>query len=111
MAIRKHKFKNVPTEVDGIKFHSKKEAIRYSELKLLMLGGVVKDLCLQVSHELVVSGQSVCRYIADFVYQEKCDKTGTWTTVVEDTKGFKTPEYKLKKKLMKAIYDIDIRET
>lgn len=107
----KHKFRNIPTEVDGLKFPSKKEANRYSELKLLQLGGKVRDLNLQVSYDLVVSGTKVCVYRADFVYQEKCDKTGEWSEIVEDTKGFKTPEYKLKKKLMKAVYDIDIRET
>ncbi len=51
----------------------------------------------------------VGRYRADFVYEEL--RKGVWSEVVEDVKGFLTPMYRLKRKLMKAIYGIDIRET
>ncbi len=102
-----HKFKNTPTEVDGILFHSKKEATRYRMLCLLQKAGDIKDLAWQVHYPLNVNNQKICTYIADFVYFDvKLDKV-----VTEDTKGYRTPEYKLKRKLMLAVYGIEIRET
>lgn len=88
-------------EVDGIKFDSIKESRRYEELKLLEQTGEISDLQLQVRFELQPSfkiGKKTYRsidYIADFVY---VDDTGK--TIVEDVKGFETPEFKLKKKLL-----------
>lgn len=100
------KYRAVPTTIDGKKFASKKEAHRYVELKLLNRAGKVHDLRCQVSFTLNVNGEHICRYVADFVYfNDKGEK------IVEDVKGFLTKEYKLKKKLMKAIHDIEIRET
>lgn len=47
-----------------------------------------------------------CSYIADFVYRDaKSDKL-----VVEDTKGFKTKDYIIKRKLMLHVYNIKIQE-
>lgn len=95
------KYKNKKTEVDGVKFDSMKEARRYGELKLLVRGGVIKDLKLQPAFELVPSqvyqGKTMKKvsYIADFMYKDI--KRGI--TVVEDVKGFKTDVYKIKKKL------------
>lgn len=102
-----NKYRNVITIVDGIKFHSKKEAKRYSELKIMERFGYIKDIKLQMKHELFVHDMKICSYFADFVYLDI--KTNQW--IVEDSKGVRTPEYKLKKKLMKAIYNIDILET
>jgi hypothetical protein len=59
---------------------------------------------LQPRYRLEVCGVHVCDYVADFRYEEG------GATVVEDAKGFKTAAYKLKKKLMKAIHNIEIRE-
>lgn len=92
--------------VDGITFHSKKEARRYRELKLMERAGVIKELQLQVPYTLIPKsshGRAI-KYIADFVYFEDGKR------VVEDTKGFRTKEYKLKKRMM-AEMGIDIRET
>ncbi|MBN1114444.1 MAG: DUF1064 domain-containing protein, partial [Oligoflexia bacterium] len=50
---RKNKYKNVKTTVDGITFDSKKEADRYSELKLLERAGKIKDLILQPKFEII----------------------------------------------------------
>ena len=50
---KKNKYNNKITELDGIKFHSKKESVRYSQLKLQEKGGLIKDLRLQVSYELI----------------------------------------------------------
>ena len=101
---RRSKFGNHKTVVDGITFDSKAEATRYSVLKVLQAAGVVTQLRLQVPYELTVNGLKVCRYIADFVY------TMDGKEVVEDVKGVRTPEYKLKRKLMLAVFGIEIQE-
>jgi len=100
------KFKNKKVTLEcGTKFDSRKEARRYKEIKLLERAGVVKDLQLQVPFQIEVNGMSICKYVADFAYNEE------GAQVVEDTKGFLTPEYKLKKKLMRACHGIEILET
>jgi hypothetical protein len=101
----KNKYGNKPTVVDGIKFSSKKEASRYGQLKLLQRGGKISELRLQPKFDIVVCGAKICRYIADFTYVEN------GLVIVEDVKGKPTPVYRLKKKLMKAVFKIDIRET
>ena len=100
-----NKYKAEPQTVDGKKFASKKEARRYGELKLLMRAGKIAGLRCQVPFNLVVNDVHVCKYVADFVYFEGEKR------IVEDTKGFLTKEYKLKKKLMKAVHGIEIKET
>lgn len=118
------KYKNTKTIVDGITFDSKKEAKRWTELKLLESAGVISDLRRQVRFELIpsqrepdmigsrggiIKGKLLERkveYIADFVY---CD-TETGETVVEDTKGIQTKDYKIKRKLMLWVHGIRIRE-
>lgn len=104
---RKNKFGSVKTEVDGITFHSKKEARRYKELKLLEAAGQIANLRLQVSHDLIVNGIQVCRYRADFVYTDK--RNGR--EITEDSKGYQTPEYVIKRNLMKACLGVEILET
>jgi len=99
--MKKSKYRNKPTIVDGIRFASKKEAKRYNELKLLKQSGEVKEFELQKSYKL--AGRY--RYICDFLV-----KWSNGTEDVEDVKGFKTPVYKLKKAWMKDKYNIDIVE-
>ena len=101
------KYNNVKTNVGGLKFDSKKEAMRYLELKQMEKTGHISDLELQVVYPLIINGMIICKYIADFRY---CINPSINYTV-EDVKGVKTPIYRLKKKLMKAIYKIDILET
>jgi hypothetical protein len=101
------KFKNKRTIVDGINFSSKGEAFRYIELIKLQKFGFIKDLRLQVKYLIEINSVKICTYIADFVYFD----TAKNKQVVEDFKGFKTPIYNLKKKLMKAVFSIDIFET
>ena len=87
---------------------SKKERDRYHELELLEKAGEIRNLRKQVDYALVVNGQHICNYRADFVYEEG------QRTVVEDVKSPPTRKlqtYRIKKKLMKACHDIDIRET
>lgn len=111
MYYRSTKYHNRKTTVDGITFDSLKEARRYSELKLLERAGVISDLQRQVKYELIpaqrVEGKVVeraCNYVADFVYNEN-EKT-----IVEDTKGYRTADYIIKRKLMLWVHGIKIRE-
>lgn len=118
-----NKYRNIPCEVDGIRFDSKKEAARYYDLKLLERAGEIRDLRLQVPFELVPphGKDKGVTYVADFVYQErpKCheslDKAGyayDWPQVVEDVKSpaTRTDAYTIKRKLMYHIHGIRIRE-
>ena len=101
------KYGNKKVTVQGIKFDSKWESERYLYIKSLELAGRVRKLELQVRFALEVNGQKICTYIADFRY-EKENANGDWETIVEDAKGVETPEFKLKKKLMKACLGIEI---
>ena len=98
------KYGNVKTEVDGIEFDSKREAQRYTILKLRMAAGEIRGLALQERYPLEVNGQLVCTYVGDFSYWEGDKK------VTEDAKGHRTKDYIIKKKLMKAVYGIEVRE-
>lgn len=105
---RTSKYHNTKTTVDGITFDSKKEANRYQELKLLNRVGEIKDLRLQEPYVLIDKsnhGRAI-KYIADFVYYDN----SLQKEVVEDTKGYRTDVYKLKKRLMAERYGIDIKE-
>lgn len=89
------------TVVDGITFDSKLEAQRYSELKLLEMTGEIEGLTLQPEYVLIPSfkknGKTYRKtvYRADFRYVDRA----TGKEIVEDVKGYRTPEYRLKKKL------------
>lgn len=105
------KYRNHRTTVDGIEFDSKAEASRWLELKTMERAGLISDLARQVPFELTStmrapSGKIVrpITYVADFVYTEKGAK------VVEDVKGMKTAEYRIKAKLMMFVHCIEIRE-
>lgn len=107
--MRKSKYGNKRTIVDGISFSSKREAKRYCELKLLEKCGKISNLRCQARYPLVVKGVKICTYVADFVYHDILT-SDIGIRVVEDVKGVKTPAYKLKKKLMLAVYSIEIVE-
>lgn len=93
---------------------SKKEHNRANQLKLMQRAGLISALQEQVSFELIPPQhdsagkllEHACRYIADFVYRDQSGQL-----IVEDTKGFKTPEYKIKRKLMLSVHGIRIKET
>lgn len=102
---RRNKYNAKITIIDGIKFHSKKEARRWQQLKLLEMAGHIIDLKRQVKFPFIVNDLLICSYYADFVY------VGDGMKIIEDSKGVRTAIYKIKKKLMKAIYNIDILET
>jgi hypothetical protein len=100
------KYGNQPIMVDNVLFDSKREAMRYLELKILQQAGVIEDLKLQHKFEIVPKSShgSALYYIADFVYQDN------GRLVVEDSKGVRTPLYKLKKRLVAERYGIQIIE-
>lgn len=126
MPSKYNKYANKKVQLDGIAFDSRKEAKRYAELKLLEKAGEITGLDRQVKFDLVPaqyeeyertgkSGQPLkpgkrcveqaISYVADFCYR---DKGGEY--VVEDTKGFKTKDYVIKRKLMRYMLGIAIKE-
>ena len=102
------KYKSVITEVDGIKFDSKKEAEYYGFLKIRVKAKELLDFKRQVRYKLEVNGILITTYVADFV-EIRPDQTQR----VVDVKSEFTellPMYRIKKKLMKAIHGITIEE-
>lgn len=89
-------------------FDSKRESRRYQELLLLEKIGEISNLETQVKYELIAKqeGERAVCYFADFRYLE------SGVVVVEDVKSpvSKTPVYVVKRKLMKLIHNIKIRE-
>ena len=122
------KYHNIKTKTfDGIEFDSRKEARRWNELKLLERAKEISNLQRQVKYVLIPAQYETTlryskkgdrlkdgtklverevAYIADFVYTDM--KTGK--TVVEDTKGVKTKDYIIKRKLMLYLHQIRIKE-
>jgi len=92
------------TEVDGYIFDSSAEARRYSELKILEAAGEIIGLVLQPKYEIVVNQKRIGSYRADFRYHDVV----LHKLIVEDVKGMETPVFRLKKKLVEALYDIEI---
>lgn len=113
--------------VDGIVFDSKREAKRYSELKLMEQAGRITELRRQVRFILIPTQraaspgffkkgihkgepkpgkvlESECAYIADFVYYNGSEM------IVEDAKGMRTKDYVIKRKLMLYQHGIRVRE-
>lgn len=109
------KYGNRKTTVDGIVFDSQAEARRWRELRLLERAGRISGLRRQVPYVFCVhttgtepdcgEDKRQMRYVADFVYFEDGRE------VVEDVKGYRTAEYKRKRRLMRNVYGVDIRET
>lgn len=111
---RRHKYgvadKERRTYVSGstvIVFDSRDEMIRYSELDLEQRAGVISELELQVPYAIVMNGHLCGTYFADFRY-----KGVDGRIFIEDvkSKGTRTREYRLKKKLVEAQYGIRIVE-
>lgn len=93
---------------------SRKEYYRAQQLLLLQQAGTISDLRQQVPFKLLPTQRDpqgniierCVRYIADFVYVDNA----TGRTIVEDTKGVRTREYIIKRKLMLYIHGITITE-
>ena len=105
-----NKYQNKKTIIDGIKFDSKKEAKEYLKLKKMEENGEIENLRLQVPYLLLPSQKGKKRterpvkYIADFVFIKDGEE------IVLDTKGMRTADYIIKRKLMKYIHNIEIEE-
>ncbi|UIJ95982.1 DUF1064 domain-containing protein [Sinorhizobium meliloti] len=100
---RPSKYRNKKTTVDGIKFDSKREAQFYSSLKQLERAGQGYEVELQKPYALTVNGQLVCTYKADFAFYDAIQKRNR--VVV---KGVATKDFVIKKKLMRAVFGIDV---
>lgn len=92
------KYHAVRTTVDSIEFHSKREAARYSELKLMEKGGYIRQLELQPVYVIDINCKRVCKVILDFRYFEGGER------VCEDVKGVDNALSRLKRKLVEAAY-------
>ena len=113
--------------VDGVTYDSMKEYRRFKELSLLERSGTIQNLQRQVKYVLIPAQREFCNeiytkgrkkgcfkpgkllekecsYIADFVYTQNGE------IVVEDTKGFRTKDYIIKRKLMLWVHGIRIKE-
>jgi hypothetical protein len=104
--VRAPKYRNKKTVYNGIQFDSRKEADRYQELTLLERAKVICHLERQPRYNLIVNGHKIGFYKADFRYEV----SATGEVVVEDVKGVRTSVYMLKKKLVKALYGVEIIE-
>jgi hypothetical protein len=110
-AKKRGKYRAEPTEVDGHRFPSKREAERYRVLKAQLAAGEIWELELQPRYVLRVMNfetsiiHVVGEYIADFKYRRHGG-----IEVIEDAKGMKLPLYLLKKKIAEAQYGIRIQE-
>lgn len=102
----KRKYRNNPVERDGILFDSQKEAERWAALRLIERAGLIVDLRRQVRIPLLGKNGPVrfqpsnraAVYVADFAYFD----VPKGVEVIEDTKGFQTPEFKLKRAILAA---------
>ena len=95
------------TDAEGNEHASTKQFRRWQVLELRQRAGEIRSLRREVPYALVVNGVLICRYIADHVYEEGA------ATIVEDVKSEATRGiqlYRVKKLLMKACHNIDIRE-
>lgn len=122
------KYHSTKVVIDGIEFHSKKEAQRYQQLKLMEKAGVIANLQRQVKYELIpaqyIDGKCVERavtYTSDFEYDETVplrQRTVMADTnarmpvrhIVEDVKGMRTKDYIIKRKLMLYKHGIRMQE-
>lgn len=106
------KMRNVPTEVDGYRFDSKKEAEHYQVLKLREKAGEITGLEIQKRYRIEINGQHICDYIADFVWKEYRHIAGR--AHIQDVKGRRAGVqyqlFRIKAKLMKAVYGIEVEE-
>jgi len=98
------KYRAIPVVIDGHRFASKAEGRRYTELRLLEQAGEIDNLELQPRFDLIVAGIDVGTYVADFRYLSPAG------VVIEDVKGVRTPVYKLKKRLVRALHGVEIVE-
>lgn len=102
---KRNKFNNIKVTNGVITFDSKREYERWKILDLLSKHKKIRQLEHHTKFPIVYNSIKICTYEADFTYYD-----GKGNYVVEDVKGVKTAIYRLKKKLVKAMYNIEIKE-
>jgi hypothetical protein len=93
------KYRAVPTDYAGRRYHSAAEASYAATLDLLVRAGDVRRWEPQVAIPLVVDGRRVCTYVADFRVHwadGRCE--------LHEVKGCDTPVWRLKRKLLEATW-------
>ena len=100
---RPQKYGAVAVVTEEGRFASQREYRHWCVTKLRERAGEIRDPKRQVPFSLDINGIHICDYIADEVFFEGGKR------VVVDVKGVKTPEFKLKAKLMMALLNIEVR--
>jgi len=107
---KRSKYRNVPIEIDGIRFDSKREAERWCQLKVRERAGEISHLERQPVFKLAIGDRPVlirskgypngrqAKYVADFAYFDGENR------VVEDAKGHRTRDFILKKAIVEAMF-------
>lgn len=95
-----NKYKAERTSVSGIVFDSKREALYFIRLKSEQASGTIHHFHRQVTFDL----PGGIRYIADFLIFDAATGPGRYV----DVKGYKTPTFALKRRLVRATYGIEI---
>ncbi|MDE1828243.1 MAG: DUF1064 domain-containing protein [Candidatus Micrarchaeota archaeon] len=103
---KRGKYNNVRTMYKGLRFDSKAELNRWQQLEQLLEVGAIRDLRHHTRFPLIVNNVKIATYECDAEYWMDAD----CAHVVEDTKGVRTAAYRLKEKLLKACWGIDIQE-
>lgn len=102
---KRSKYGNVKVTVDNIRFDSKREAAYYGELKMREKAGEVTGVELQRPFKLLgPKGELMATYKADFAFWDNREDRFR----VIDVKGVETKEFRLKKKMMRALLGIEI---
>lgn len=97
--VKSLKYRAKKVKLDGYTFDSQAEAKHYwHTLKPQFERGEIHHLEVHPSYTIEIDGVKICKYMADFRYFSGRER------IVEDVKGFKTPVYRLKKKLVEAMY-------
>ena len=91
-------------------FASAAEGKRYLQLKSMVERNMIDNLRCQVKLPCVVNNRLICTYIADFAYVVIDDRGVGIRSIWEDVKGMITDVYKIKKKLVQAVHNIEILE-
>ena len=102
------KYRNKPVTIDGIRFASEKEGIRYCELKLLHQAGEIHKLRTHPRYTLLEPFEVKGVMYRGIVYEADFSYTENGVQVVEDVKGKRTAVFNIKEKLFMQRYGDDI---
>jgi hypothetical protein len=105
------KFNNVKVDIDGHTFDSKKEAEFYGQLKIKKNAGLIKDFQMQVRYDIIVNSIMIGKYFLDFLVENNDGSIEYIDIKGKDSKTnkfIKTGVFALKKRLVEAIYGINI---